>query len=1201
MQKLARFLPSLKNEGDEFSLNRIPGFSPYERKKLADLSSKMVGSQETASEPRLPSPFGRVWQFRRSLAGELGANRKTEAVSTFRGILSLIALRTHFHLPVELGVSPLLKGEETKLAKLFQSHVSCVPTSKDSKCTPFLWHDRMAYFYLRLNEEEVPFAGYSPLSLVYPAAKRLPEGLAKQIFWWDAAKGRLTDPLSLPANHSSSRKVQELRPWLKKWLSTISSTEVLGRIALETEDYKLIKALLGDWLKELENDSDAAVELIQIALPKNNRLLTAEKMAVGLPQLPAFFDYAIPVDRDHGGISDVPTKNSRRNGQETFIISLDHVAMPSTKIYGTVYGSQEIKNKLKHAAAEGANLGQVLGISAPMPYVVLDNLFEPCLPVIYQSTTRLPRLSVGWNALTLENKAYMYPFKSALLNYFSPEEIISNTRIGDAITGVSVTYEFEAARIHRPYLNNECPIIDTSMDLRLFPSFALDTLPEVEALLPQPTDRRYCGRLRLYQAAKLNQPEWLNETGQIITTSLRLEGVFDERGGVSSGQQMFWEINEAHKLENRPAVFAVRDSGMLFITLGRSLVTGISDCEVGLDFGTSNTCVFIKLESKLEPEPLRLPVFTTSLLDFWDVDLGRGKAAEGYSALFDFPYQNKNYPQSQLEAAESLGLSVNCLNPKVFFPTQIVHHNHRPAPSATSPFSLENGLAFFQNVTVTSLSAPRVSDLIEGFDQLKTSSENESLPKRFTLQRNLKWDDDKDAKKAPNLARRYIFHRHLRLQIILAAAQMGAKITKLWASYPKAFISGKITDYKRLLQDVWAVDSDIMSESAAAAADWKIKDAQQVYLIDIGGGTADFAIFHDKNLIGEASFRMAGSFLEEYFCSSQPFRAYIADAIGHHSEFKEPLNRQRLKDFDTSLRQPAAGNELLLKNAFQGILSIITPGLFIHDTVKGQSKSCAGFLLTNIVLYAGLAHTAGMLHRTLPHDKKQYQFDLQWVGNGSCFLSALSVGGTHHGFEKVLAEIFQAASGLKEEVACQSLPDAKTIVARGLLKEGVIRNDNAEHVASKTFSNSLFYRVKNDSMQAVAESPEIAGESEDRSLADFYSQESLSRYEWDGLREGTFKHFLLSLQSTLKGLRMGDVNLGGKVLGFQDASNWAVEYVETRKAFIATKFKRRMLGNYADWRQTAKDDPQSLRVEPLFITELCALLEDIREFCGNAA
>jgi hypothetical protein len=106
---------------------------------------------------------------------------------------------------------------------------------------------------------------------------------------------------------------------------------------------------------------------------------------------------------------------------------------------------------------------------------------------------------------------------------------------------------------------------------------------------------------------------------------------------------------------------------------------------------------------------------------------------------------------------------------------------------------------------------------------------------------------------------------------------------------------------------------------------------------------------------------------------------------------------------------------------------------------------------------------------------------------------------------------------------------------------------------------------------------------------------------WDGLSHGkVFRGYLEALQSQLPRAGFNQtvlVNLG--VFKLESSANWAVEYMTAHGATFEKKFLDRLKRNEHRWGNVARAGAEdTLYVEPIFISELAALLEQVRENCA---
>ena len=544
---------------------------------------------------------------------------------------------------------------------------------------------------------------------------------------------------------------------------------------------------------------------------------------------------------------------------ETLIITLAEASNPTRRIYGNLFGSEQFRFALEAAAIEGPDLGVALGCAgqAPVPYVIVDRLFCPELGRIQQGQNTISR---GWFALQSHDARlggiFLLPLTSAILRFFSLAEIKANTTIDDNIGALRVTFKHPASglEIHKSYSPQSIKTLDPSLDLRFFPNFRLDSLSDAGSQLPFASiDRYYYARLRLSPGLDKLKSAWVGSSGKTLTDAvLYNEGMFArpaDRRFPALGKQSFWKLS----MEDAPIAFEIERFGMILLELDQlRRDDAATPWSVGLDFGTTNSCVAIDKGAGTNPATLKLPVLTTTFLTKWETEL-RGESDEGFSALADFFFwQNE---------------ATDVLNENEFFPTQVLTKLSLQLEKLPyrDGFSERNGLVFFPNVSLATVENKGFTDLIEGFEALRYSTS--PVKPRFHLNRDLKWKDEDD-EGGNSLLWRRVFHQHLRLQLILAAARENAYIDKLVASYPKAFLPIEKSSYEDELRLIWGPSThvDVRSESAAAAVTLDVAEGQECFLLDMGGGTTDVAVFKDGILEEECSLAVAGGILEMYVC-----------------------------------------------------------------------------------------------------------------------------------------------------------------------------------------------------------------------------------------------------------------------------------------------------------------------------------------------
>jgi len=872
-----------------------------------------------------------------------------------------------------------------------------------------------------------------------------------------------------------------------------------------------------------------------------------------------------------------------RSHQGIIYLTLEESGNPSMRVYGNLFGSPEIRRYLEVASPEGQNLGEILQRpgEAPLPYVILDKLFTPKLGRVQkgQNTT-----GAEWKALVLADNSpkadgvYLIPFHSSILRYFTLEElrecIVAENNIGAIQVTLTHKIPGRELKVRKSYgipesmdrsKDEQIEDLDPSLDLRLFPKFRLDSVANVATQLPSKEDRHYHARARLSPNLEKTTFHWLGDKGVLLKEQPRIEGDYVKRNKETNaeGRRAFWRF----PMENPPLAFEVEGYGLILLSLqdlGHKNQKTTS-WTAAIDFGTTNSCVAIDRGGGADTisEAEKLPVIVTTFLQKWRTDL-RGDSDEGCSALADFFFWQN--PATQY------------LNEREFFPTQIM--TTHPLAIGKLPdenFNPDNGLAFFPNVSLAAVENRGFTDLIKGFEGLDDSA----VEARFNLNRSLKWRDE-DGQLGNSQIWREVFHQHLRYQLIITAAREKSAITRLVASYPKAFLPSEVTDYRNVLRKIWGeyVAVELRSESLAAAMTLEITQHHEYFLVDMGGGTTDIAVFKDEEVEEECSFKLAGGLLEEYVGKSPALREVITHAFDVKGSVK--------KAFVESNKQAE-----FYRTFFQGFLAQKGTAALVDLQKFGKDdRATQGFFFTSLVLYSGLSYFCGLWlkRRREGIEGITSAEHLQWLGNGSSFIKMLTVG--DKAFEDVLIRIFNKACDGKAG-ALPPLSNAKTVVAKGLLKHGLAAKvtSTETEVFSSLLSNSIV-------LNGVPWS-------EEESLSKFYKAfDGSHELRWNGLQEGAVFHgFLKALQEALPG---GQHNRGTLVnpatLGGANPTSWVMDFINDKdnRVGIEKQFSTRLRENKRRWGGTMQSE-ETLYVEPIFISELTAMLVQIREVCAARA
>jgi hypothetical protein len=315
--------------------------------------------------------------------------------------------------------------------------------------------------------------------------------------------------------------------------------------------------------------------------------------------------------------------------------------------------------------------------------------------------------------------------------------------------------------------------------------------------------------------------------------------------------------------------------------------------------------------------------------------------------------------------------------------------------------------------------------------------------------------------------------------------------------------------------------------------------------------------------------------LEQYVYKSSELRRLIARVF----DPQEPQDRR--EKFSA-----ANGSEQIYETLFQGFL--VKKGARTLSALRESGRddlATQGFFLSAILLYTGLAYFCGLwlARRRQDHEGIAAEECLQWLGNGSAFMQMLRVG--EKGFEQILVKMFNNPCSGSAKVAIPR-SDSKTIVAKGLVKRGgVTSSTHHRRVFSELLSNSVTLDGR--------------ARTETEALSAFYGELSnIGVVKWDGLSSGkVFRGYLDTLQTVLPRTVFNHtalVNLG--VLELDRSANWAVEYMTAHRKTFEKKFLDRLMRNEHRWGNVARTGAEdTLYVEPIFISELAALLEQVRE------
>ena len=1177
--------------------------------------------RRAATEGRIPSPVSRAYLFYANLflrslgdaddrsdtdpdvtASKGRKELQNEARRTLRGLLATFALRDVLDLDIGFKSVRLSKKATDSINQVLVPALDATPGGQS------LWNP-VQFYTLRVNGTEEVLAGRSPLTGLYPSAT--PPSQLTGLYWY--AQGddgpQWYDPTSRTLDEKgefmiADRTLHRVRQYMRAWLDDVLPT--LTQNALQKPGIEMEQRDAQRFMEELQAWRD---ELGSVDVPAEVDVSSSPIATGGDTPLP-FLSSTVqaPVHQIWG---DLPMHKGR------LIVTREEVRSETTRLYGRHFGSARYEDVLDRLPREGSNLGKQLGLgedAIPVPYLYIDELFTSNLTLLttYDADTEdRGGLSEEWTGLDVDfggtTEYYLIPLDPKILEIMDPEELVRS--LSAELAGDNQNYvvrlDFGGTTITKLYSTTgkgahqvDALIDRDEFDLRLFPNYDLDAVrhlitggseqqsnPSHEDLV----DDTYHARLRLSPSWDFRRTDPFRVDGNQVRTSIQDDAVEigdeSERSGTakSTGKAVFYTISET------PDGFHVPKRGFCLLDLRDPRTSGVTttDWSVGIDFGTSNTCVAYRdaNDEAADPEILQLPVMTTTLLGKPNYNARFGHVFEGASAVLDFFY---NYTGDDDD-----------LMSQPYFPTQLL--TQQQTVESDDVFDIKNGLIYFDNI---GLAEPALLSLIEGFPQIQ-----EEVPQRFSLKQDIKWEKTDWLR---------VFMHHLRKQIVLTAAARNARVKDLHFSYPKSFDFQFRNRFEGDLDMVWGEATDeslTLASESEAARDHVVGGFNQHIIFDIGGGTTDIIGFHEKEPIFQTSFKLAAGQVNDYVLDAPTFRNKFIEAI------EQRAKKKVIEGFkDTSVGGGSEVIEKFQKNAsntkekgvvlqlWLGLLQRITDVDDSNDakllirilnylrTEADRQDAIQGFFLSNTLLLGGLAYYTGqLLDQAADGGFGNEAFSLSQVtltltGNGSRLYNMLT--NAEYPFADVMKQLFRAGAGKKEEdlnVEFDGLfthndePAPKVTVALGLLqntRQGELRDVPVANVAAEEGF------------------PTPDGETNfNTSLVDFYQSVVKKETTFDPPRE---------VPPNLEGFldALGDAMPFGKHGQFKVIPAAHRDWTEDLKEEVYTRavpfIKNRGHDNAIlaeDIEGVAEEDRPAL--EPLFIAQVVGMMEAIRqEYAG---
>ena len=585
-----------------------------------------------------------------------------------------------------------------------------------------------------------------------------------------------------------------------------------------------------------------------------------------------------------------------------------------------------------------------------------------------------------------------------------------------------------------------------TLDVRVWPNFYFPVLPRLPI---QDGDRIYYFRVRQREQWKLGRPRVLARLRDDAGIPIRC-ALLDLREGEEVPQdpeafrqaRFYWmparyDDSDGHA---EPIGLYFEGRGLLLTHLHNLPFAGHRDgvlWRVGIDFGTSNTCVAWMpvghtIAARPVREPLSIQTATMHSLPIYEkVNASNpGMETEGAAAIFDFPYRYADEDR---------------LTERDHFPSQFVTRLKEP-PQGEPSFRFVHGLVFPRNGVLDNLDA---RELLDSYPP---------LPKKefrvFRLIHDVKWK---------NRGYRRSFLWHLYKTLVFHAARKEARIKEVRISYPRAFTPDAIRAYREEVREIFEqhggieiLDADFMSESVAVQHFFSgLPPNADRLVLDVGGGTTDLTGLPVRAEAFQASYQVAARQINDYFSASPAFRESLKttayDVIGAPQSKRQERERRLLDDLLNELKgiQRSEFSEdtseriaSYSQGALFGLLGMLDDHQFSNvgcrltdpgkEWDEESQRALFGFFLTIVLLYAGLAYEAARLLRQ--HGRRALVLDLSFIGNGSRFLTLLDLPDRPGSFHGLIEQVVQAAGpNPRAKVTMRVSPEGKAYVAEGLV------------------------------------------------------------------------------------------------------------------------------------------------------------------------
>lgn len=510
-----------------------------------------------------------------------------ELVEEWRGLLSLVALSEYYGLQLQLEPVTI----DDRGGRLARALIELAPKSVNlEQGKEYEWLD-----VLLLRVDDVTVGALSPLTLVYTGVRDLPPSLRL------VESGKLHSPSDATERHYVAQWIEKLRERLRPILWT-------GEQNPEHHIVDDINTLLGSFLDSLRRSlglspseplDQSGVEF-RIAESPTNTAWGAKLLSYGV-----YRELLRPAQIERSGaVSDLLLKRGRGSGDIVVISS--QLLTRDVKVWRTLK-SKDLGSLDDPKAAIGRyfpgesgdrierqNLAEAHALwIRPEKYFLTDTLLA--------SNGEAPLIAVSEVVGEQKDRRFVLPFRRQILDFFSPQDIsrLLDPRFETIAGGVrfSFTLPLESAvfaevRVQKEYRYKE-PQAEQGTVL-LFEPPPVYVFPRYRT--------RHWRRYFLIVGDSVWFPEPIPEPGAGATIEVRHRGT----GSIYqlSGDGAF---PEALSVRDRDGVGA----GIVLLKKAaerQGLLEGDHDMVIGVDFGTSNTNVYILSPNRRDPQPWKIGI-----------------------------------------------------------------------------------------------------------------------------------------------------------------------------------------------------------------------------------------------------------------------------------------------------------------------------------------------------------------------------------------------------------------------------------------------------------------------------------------------------------------------------------------------------------------------------------------------------------------